>query len=69
MKLTKSAIIVDYKLVASFESVKQKLLRPKYEDRWDKPLAYWVVGTDRRRTQALMSTTLGEFVNKPQEEQ
>ena len=68
MKLTKAAIIVDYKLVASFESVKQKLLRPKYEDRWDKPLAYWVVATDRRLPLAFMSTTLGELLNTPLEE-
>ncbi len=68
MKLTKSAIIVDYKLVASFESVKQKLLRPKYEDRWDKPLAYWVVATDRRLPLAFMSTTLSELLDTPLEE-
>ena len=68
MKLTKSAVIIDYKLVASFESVKQKLLRPKYEDRWDKPLAYWVVATDRRLPLAFMGTSLRELLDTPLEQ-
>ncbi|HUY91042.1 MAG TPA: hypothetical protein VMV10_20055 [Pirellulales bacterium] len=68
MKLTKSAVIIDYKLVASFESVKQKLLRPKYADRWDKPLAYWVVATDRRLPLAFMGTSLRELLDTPLEQ-
>ena len=68
MKLTKSAVLIDYKLVASFESVKQKLLRPKFADRWDKPLAYWVVATDRRLPLAFMGTSLRELLDTPLEE-
>lgn len=68
MKLTKSAVIIDYKLVASFESVKQKLLRPKFADRWDKPLAYWVVATDRRLPLAFMGTSLKELLDTPLEQ-
>lgn len=68
MKVTKSTIIVDYKLVASFENVKQKLLRPKFADRLDKPLAYWVVATDRRLPLAFMSTPLGDLLNTPLEQ-
>lgn len=63
MKLMKSAVIIDYKLVASFDGVKQKLLRPKYADRLDKPLAYWVVATDRRLPLAFMGTTLRELLD------
>ncbi len=68
MKLMKSAVIIDYKLVASFDSVKQKLLRPKYADRLDKPLAYWVVATDRRLPLAFMGTTLRELLDTRLEE-
>ena len=68
MKLTKSAVIIDYKLVASFESVKQKLLRPKFADRWDKPLAYWVVATDRRLPLAFMGANLKELLDTPLEQ-
>ncbi|HEV7224303.1 MAG TPA: hypothetical protein VGN42_16460 [Pirellulales bacterium] len=68
MKLTKSAVIVDYRLVASFESVKQKLLRPKFADRLDKPLAYWVVATDRRLPLAFMGVSLRELLDTPLEE-
>ena len=68
MKLTKSAVLIDYKLVASFESVKQKLLRPKFADRWEKPLAYWVVATDRRLPLAFMGTSLRELLDTPLEE-
>jgi hypothetical protein len=55
-------------LVASFESVKQKLLRPKFADRLDKPLAYWVVATDRRLPLAFMGTSLRDLLDTPLEE-
>ena len=31
----------EHKLVSSFEAVKRTLLTKEYEDRLDKPLAYW----------------------------
>lgn len=63
MKLNKSTAVMDYKLVTAFESVR-KTLREKFDDRLDKPLAYWAIPTDRRLPLAFMGCTLRELLDE-----
>ncbi|HEV3342035.1 MAG TPA: hypothetical protein VG125_16830 [Pirellulales bacterium] len=68
MKLNKSTAVMDYKLVTAFESVRKRLLRPKFADRLDKPLAYWAIATDRRLPLAFMGRSLRELLDTPFDE-
>jgi hypothetical protein len=58
----------DYKLVSSFETVKETLLQDRYSDRLGKPLAYWALPNDRRLPLAFLNRSIGELVNTPFEE-
>lgn len=62
MKLNKSTAVMDYKLVTAFEQVR-KTLKEKFDDRLDKPLAYWAIPTDRRLPLAFMGHTLRELLD------
>lgn len=64
MKLNKSTAVIDYKLVTAFERVR-KTLKEKFDDRLDKPLAYWAIATDRRLPLAFMGNTLRELLDTP----
>jgi hypothetical protein len=68
MKLNKSTAVMDYKLVTSFESLRKRLLEPKFADRLDKPLAYWVISSDRRLPLAFMGRSLRELLDTPFDE-
>lgn len=68
MKLTRSTSVMEYKLVSSFESVRKKLLQPKFADRLEKPLAYWALPGDRRLPLAFMGRTLRDLLDTPFEE-
>ena len=65
MKLNKSTAVMDYKLVTAFESLRKRLLRPKFADRLDKPLAYWAIASDRRLPLAFMGRSLRELLHTP----
>lgn len=65
MKLNKSTAALDYKLVTAFKEVRQQLLQPKFADRLDKPLAHWVIGSDRRLPLAFLDRSLRELLNTP----
>jgi hypothetical protein len=54
--------IEEYKLVGTFESLKKKLLRDKYADRVEKPLAYWALPTDRGLPLAFMGRTVRDLL-------
>jgi hypothetical protein len=60
--MTKAPSAEDVKLMDSFESVRAILLSGAYADRLDKPLAYWVVPSDRRLPLAFLPRTLGELL-------
>lgn len=68
MKLNKSTAVIDYKLVTAFESLRKRLLQPKFNDRLDKPLAYWAISTDRRLPLAFMGNSLRELLDTPFED-
>jgi hypothetical protein len=63
MNRTKPKPVVDYNLTTSFDDVRRKLSDPKLADRLEKPLAYWVVATDRRLPFPFLDRTLGELIN------
>lgn len=65
MKLNKSTAALDYKLVTAFKDVRKQLLQPKFADRLDKPLAHWVIGSDRRLPLAFLDRPLRELLNTP----
>ncbi len=65
MKLNKSTAALDYKLVTAFKDVRRELLQSRFADRLDKPLAHWVIGSDRRLPLAFLDRSLRELLNTP----
>ena len=68
MKMNRSSVVLEYRLVSSFEDVRKRLLTEEYADRLDKPLAFWALPTDRSSPIALMGKTLRELLNVPFEQ-
>lgn len=68
MKMNRSSVVVEYRLISSFEEVRAKLLTPEFADRLDKPLAYWALPTDRSSPIALMGRTLRDLLGVPFEQ-
>ena len=58
----------DYKLVCSFETVRETLLQDRFTDRLVKPLAYWALPNDRRLPLAFLNRSIGDLVNTPFDE-
>ena len=58
----------DYKLVSSFESIRQTLMQDRFQDRLTKPLVYWALPDDRRLPLAFLNRSIGDLVNTPFEE-
>jgi hypothetical protein len=63
--MTRVTTVDDYKLGGNFEAVRKTLLDPKFADRWEKPLAYWALPTDRRLPLAFLGRTVGDLLNTP----
>ena len=57
-----------HKLESSFESVRRSLMQDEYQDRLDKPLAYWALPNDRRLPLAFLGRTLGDLLQTPFED-
>lgn len=68
MQLDKSTAVMDYKLVTAYESLRKRLLNAKFNDRLDKPLAFWAIASDRRLPLAFMGRTLRDLLNTPFDE-
>jgi hypothetical protein len=62
MQVKRDASIEEYKLVGTFESLKKRLLRDKFADRIDKPLAYWALPTDRGLPLAFMGRSVRDLL-------
>lgn len=58
----------DYKLVTSFETIRETLLQERFQDRLAKPLVYWALPNDRRLPLAFLNRSIGELVNTPFDE-
>ncbi len=67
-EMAKATSAEDYKLITSFEAVKQILLDDRYSDRMERPLAFWALPNDRRLPLAFLGRTLGDLLNTPFEE-
>ncbi len=59
--MAKSSSADDVKLSTHYDSLRTTLLGPKYNDRLDRPLAFWALPSDRRLPTALLSRTLREL--------
>ena len=68
MKMNRSAVMFEYRLVASFDEVRKKLLSKEFADRLDKPLAYWALPSDRSSPIALLGRTLRDLLATPFDE-
>lgn len=60
--MAKSPTAEEVKLQANFETLRQTLARPEFADRQEKPLAFWVLPTDRRLPIAFLSLPLRELL-------
>ncbi len=63
--MAKATSVEQYKLVTSFESVRQTLLSDKGDHRLEKPLAYWALPNDRRLPLALLDQSLKDLLDRP----
>jgi hypothetical protein len=68
IKTRRDTSVEEYKMTGVFESFRNVLLREKYRDRMDKPLAYWALASDRRLPLAFMGRTLREILSTPFDE-
>jgi hypothetical protein len=68
MKMNRSSVVVEFRLVSVFEETRRKLLSPEFADRLDKPLGYWALPTDRSAPIALMGRSLRDLLNTPFEQ-
>jgi hypothetical protein len=68
MKTVKSSSAGDFQLLSSFEEIRGTLADAKFEQRRQKPLAYWVLPTDRRLPLAFLGLSLDDILNKSYED-
>lgn len=68
MKMNRSSVVVEFRLITIFEEARRKLSAPECADRLDKPLGYWALPTDRSAPIALMGRTLRDLLNTPFEQ-
>lgn len=62
--MAKSPTAEEVKLQANFENLRLTLARPEFADRQEKPLAFWVLPTDRRLPIAFLPTPLRDLLAK-----
>ena len=65
MKPSKTTSVEELQAVSRFEALRKALLCDARAADLDKPLAYWVLPTDRRLPLALLGRTLGDLLNTP----
>jgi hypothetical protein len=68
MKMNRSSVVLEYRLVSSFGEIRKRLLTEEFADRLEKPLAFWALPTDRSSPIALMGRSLRELLATPFEE-
>ena len=60
--MNKATSADEFKLTSSFDEVRRILLDDKYNERLEKPLAYWALPNDRRLPLAFLGRTLRELL-------
>jgi hypothetical protein len=68
MKMNRSSVMFEYRLLSGFEEVRKKLLSKELADRLDKPLAFWALPSDRSSPIALLGRTVRELLATPFDE-
>lgn len=58
----------DFKLLSGYEEVRKALLQEQFQDRMQKPLAYWALPNDRRLPLAFLGRTIGDLLATPFQE-
>jgi hypothetical protein len=66
--MSKAPSVEDFRIISSFESLREKLLTGAYTDRLDKPLAFWALPSDRRLPLAFLGRTLRDLLQTPFDE-
>ena len=64
---TKSASADEVKIRAALDNARTVMAGPDFEDRLDKPLAFWTLPTDRRLPLAFLPRTLRDLLSQPYE--
>ncbi len=59
--MAKTSSATEVKLANNYESLRNTLKKKEYEDRLDRPLAFWALPSDRRLPNALLKRTLREL--------
>lgn len=65
--MSKSASADEVKIRAALENARSVMTTPGYEDRLEKPLAFWALPTDRRLPLAFLPRTLRDLLAQPYE--
>jgi hypothetical protein len=65
--MTKSPSADDVKIRAAIDNARTLMAGPGFEDRLDKPLAFWTLPTDRRLPLAFLPRTLRDLLAQPYE--
>src|SRR5437773_4501023 len=59
--MAKTSSASDVKLANNYDSLRKTLLHKEYQDRLDRPVAFWALPNDRRLPTALLGRTLREL--------
>jgi hypothetical protein len=59
--MAKTSSATEVKLASNYESLRNTLRKKEFEDRLDRPLAFWALPSDRRLPNALLKRTLREL--------
>jgi plasmid maintenance system antidote protein VapI len=68
MSITPSAMQEEMQNISQFQRLSKTLLSPRYREYLDKPLAYWILPTDRRLPLSFLSRNLGDLLNATYED-
>jgi hypothetical protein len=62
--MAKTSSATEVKLASNYESLRSTLKKKEYEDRLDRPLAFWALPSDRRLPNALLKRTLRDLFHQ-----
>ncbi|MBW8884472.1 MAG: hypothetical protein JF612_06780, partial [Planctomycetia bacterium] len=66
--MAKTSSATEVKLASNYESLRNQLKKKEFQERLDRPLAFWALPSDRRLPNALLKRTLRDLFNHSFEE-